>query len=52
MCDTLVKRQQRPWLISDTIFRFSKYGKRQLECLEILHGFTKKVYFVKINKLT
>ena len=49
MCDTLVKRQQRPWLASDAVFRFSEYGIKQRKCLKILHGFTKKVKFLLNN---
>ena len=43
MCDTIIKRRQRPWLTPDIIFRFSKYGRRQRKCLKTLHGFTQKV---------
>ena len=41
-----MKRIQRPWLVSDVVFRFSKYGKKQQKCLKVLHDFTNKVNFI------
>ena len=36
-------RHFRPWLHSDFIFKMLPIGKRHDECLEVLHGFTRKV---------
>jgi hypothetical protein len=33
----------RPWLLSDTIFRFTKKGREQIKYKQILHNFTDKV---------
>ncbi|XP_058448438.1 cytochrome P450 4C1-like [Malaya genurostris] len=38
-----LQRMIRPWLYSDFIFKLSKYGRKQKEVLNIIHGYTKKV---------
>ncbi|XP_069680219.1 cytochrome P450 4C1-like isoform X1 [Periplaneta americana] len=38
-----MERASKPYLLSDFIFKFSKWGKLQDKSLKILHGFTKKV---------
>ncbi|CAL4063252.1 unnamed protein product, partial [Meganyctiphanes norvegica] len=36
----LQKRQFRPWLHPDILFRLSEYGVEHEKCLKVLHGFT------------
>lgn len=43
MCDILHLRHTRVWLRPDWLFNLTKYGKDQIQLLEIIHGLTKKV---------
>lgn len=43
MCDILHLRHTKVWLRPDWLFNFTKYGKDQIQLLEIIHGLTKKV---------
>lgn len=43
MCDILHLRHTKVWLRPDWLFNLTKYGKNQIQLLEIIHGLTKKV---------
>jgi hypothetical protein len=43
MSELIVRRATRPWAHNDVVYRLTRDGRRHEECLEILHGFTKKV---------
>ncbi|XP_069699705.1 cytochrome P450 4C1-like [Periplaneta americana] len=43
MSELTVYRLFRPWLKNDFVYSFTKKGKRNAECLRVLHGFTKRV---------
>ncbi|XP_015111116.1 cytochrome P450 4g15 [Diachasma alloeum] len=43
MCDILHLRHTRVWLRPDWLFNLTKYGKDQIQLLEIIHGLTKKI---------
>ncbi|XP_066581835.1 cytochrome P450 4g15 [Prorops nasuta] len=43
MCDILHLRHTKVWLRPDWLFNLTKYGKDQIQLLEIIHGLTKKV---------
>ncbi|XP_069674680.1 cytochrome P450 4g15-like [Periplaneta americana] len=43
MCNILHLRQTNIWLRPDWLFKISKYGKEQINLLNIIHGLTKKV---------
>lgn len=43
MCDILHLRHTRVWLRPDWLFNLTKYGKDQIQLLDIIHGLTKKV---------
>ncbi|XP_046488147.1 cytochrome P450 4g15 [Neodiprion pinetum] len=43
MCDILHLRHTRVWLRPDWLFNLTKYGKDQVQLLDIIHGLTKKV---------
>lgn len=43
MSDILHLRHTRLWLRPDWLFNLTKYGKDQIQLLEIIHGLTKKV---------
>ncbi|XP_012265026.2 cytochrome P450 4g15 [Athalia rosae] len=43
MCDILHLRHTRVWLRPDWLFGLTKYGKDQVQLLDIIHGLTKKV---------
>ncbi|PNF35384.1 Cytochrome P450 4C1 [Cryptotermes secundus] len=39
----ITRRVPRPWLHNDFLYKLTRDGRRHNECLEVLHGFTKKV---------
>jgi hypothetical protein len=41
--EILQRRFITPWLKPDSIFKRSEFGKRQADCLKIIHEFTLKV---------
>lgn len=43
MCDILHLRHTKVWLRPDWLFNLTKYGKDQIQLLEIIHGLTKKI---------
>ncbi|XP_008546138.1 cytochrome P450 4g15 [Microplitis demolitor] len=43
MCDILHLRHTRVWLRPDWLFNLTKYGKDQIQLLDIIHSLTKKV---------
>ena len=43
MSNIVQTRQARPWLQPDLLFRFTHYGAKQRQNLEILHTFTDQV---------
>ncbi|XP_015606549.1 cytochrome P450 4g15 [Cephus cinctus] len=43
MCDILHLRHTKVWLRPDWLFNLTKYGKDQIQLLEIIHGLTKRV---------
>lgn len=43
MCDILHKRHTKLWLRPDWLFNLTKYGRDQINLLEIIHGLTRKV---------
>ncbi|XP_037297391.1 cytochrome P450 4g15 [Manduca sexta] len=43
MCDIIHQRQYKFWLRIDALFKLSPFYKKQLELLNIIHGFTRKV---------
>lgn len=38
-----IHRSLRPWLWHPLIFKWTRYGRRYNQCLDVLHGFTNKV---------
>lgn len=45
MCNILHLRQSKIWLRPDWLFNITKYGKEQINLLDVIHGLTKKVNF-------
>nr|CAD7430202.1 unnamed protein product [Timema monikensis] len=43
MCDILHLRHTKIWLRPDWLFNLTRYGKDQMQLLDIIHGLTKKV---------
>jgi len=43
VAETVLARGIRVWLLIDWIFELSSYGRKQRECLKILHEFTENV---------
>nr|AJN91186.1 cytochrome P450 monooxygenase CYP4G111 [Cnaphalocrocis medinalis] len=43
MCDILHLRHTRVWLRPDWLFNLTKYGKDQIQLLDVIHSLTKKV---------
>ncbi|CRK90412.1 CLUMA_CG004149, isoform A [Clunio marinus] len=43
MCDILHLRHTKIWLYPDWIFNLSKYAKKQVKLLDVIHSLTKKV---------
>ncbi|PNF41696.1 Cytochrome P450 4g15 [Cryptotermes secundus] len=43
MCNILHLRQAKIWLRPDWLFKITKYGKEQIDLLDVIHGLTKKV---------
>jgi hypothetical protein len=43
MCNILHLRQAKVWLRPDWLFKITKYGKEQIDLLDVIHGLTKKV---------
>jgi cytochrome P450 len=41
--DLIFERTLKPWLMIDFIYKYSNSNYEQKKCLDILHGFTKKV---------
>lgn len=43
MCNILHLRQSKIWLRPDWLFKVTRYGKEQIDLLDVIHGLTKKV---------
>ncbi|KAJ9577305.1 hypothetical protein L9F63_006144, partial [Diploptera punctata] len=43
MSEIAIKRMLIPWMRFQPVFKLSKLGRRHEQCLDILHGFTKRV---------
>nr|AAO20251.1 cytochrome P450 monooxygenase CYP4G19 [Blattella germanica] len=43
MCNILHLRHSKVWLRPDWLFNLTKYGKEQVDLLDVIHGLTKKV---------
>jgi hypothetical protein len=51
MCNILHLRQAKIWLRPDWLFKITKYGKEQIDLLDVIHGLTKKVNTANVVSL-
>ncbi|XP_061191272.1 cytochrome P450 4V2-like isoform X2 [Saccostrea echinata] len=52
MTELVLQRQRTPWYWPDFLYNTIGYGKEHDRCLQILHGFTKKVIKEKMESQT